>query len=60
MMLVTFKNDGTGDKHTGNYDVAVSINGFGLAVTRIENHRRADGWLALLRALVEKLEREQC
>ena len=57
MLLITFRNDGTGDKHVGNYEVMVSVNGLAIAQERIEDHRRADGWRALVRMLAESERR---
>ena len=53
MLIITFRNDGTGTQKVGNYEVTVRINSFELERTRIEGHRRADGWRELVRMLLE-------
>ena len=55
MLTITFVNDGSGDRETGHYDVAISINGRVIAKERVEGHKRADGW----RALVARLGRQE-
>ena len=51
MLLITFRNDGSGDGDVGNYEVRVSVNGLVIAEERVEGHRRAEGWRALVRML---------
>ena len=53
MLIILFRNDGTGDAQTGNYEVTVRVNQFELERTRIEGHKRADGWRELVRMLVD-------
>ena len=53
MLIITFRNDGTGTQEVGNYEVSVRINSFELERTRIEGHKRADGWRELVRMLLE-------
>ena len=48
MLTIKFRNDGTGDEETGNYDVSVLVNEHLIARERVEGHKRADGWRALL------------
>lgn len=56
MLIVTFHNDGTGDKIEGNYDVMVYINRTVLWVGRIEGHNRLSKWQGLVRLLAEKTQ----
>ena len=56
VLIILFRNDGTGDKDVGNYEVTVRVNHFELERTRIEGHKRADGWRELVRMLLEKGE----
>ena len=56
MLIILFRNDGTGDQETGNYEVTVRVNQFELERTRVEGHRRADGWRELVRMLLEQGE----
>ena len=56
MLIILFRNDGTGDQETANYEVTVRVNQFELERTRIEGHRRADGWRELVRMLLEQGE----
>ena len=56
MLIILFRNDGTGDHETGNYEVTVRVNQFELHRARIEGHKRADGWRELVRMLLEKGE----
>lgn len=44
-------NDGTGDKHLGNYDVRWN----GINVGRVEDHWRAEGYLPLVKRVMEEL-----
>ena len=53
MLIILFRNDGTGDQETGNYEVTVRVNHFELERTRIEGHKRSDGWRELVRMLVD-------
>lgn len=53
MLTIKFHNDGTGDKETGNYNVAVWVNLELVSVERTEGHKRADGWRALVKMLAE-------
>ena len=53
MLSVTFRNDGTGDAETGNYEVVVRVNTVVISRERVEGHRRADGWRELVRMLAE-------
>ena len=54
MLLVMVRNDGTGNREIGNYDVLVSVNGEVVAEERIEGYRRADGWRALVGMLANE------
>lgn len=54
MLTIFIRNDGTGDKKIGNYVVSVAVNGMVIARERIEGHKRADGWRALVRMLGEQ------
>ena len=56
VLIILFRNDGTGDKQTGNYEVTVRVNSLELHRARIEGHKRADGWRELVRMLVETEE----
>ena len=56
MLIILFRNDGTGDSETANYEVTVRVNQLELHRTRIEGHKRADGWRELVRMLLEKGE----
>lgn len=56
MLIVTFHNDGTGDKIEGNYDVTVYINRTVIWVGRIEGHNRLSKWQGLVRLLAEKTQ----
>ena len=56
MLIILFRNDGTGNKDVGNYEVTVRVNQFELERARIEGHKRADGWRELVRMLLEKGE----
>jgi hypothetical protein len=53
MLIITFHNDGTGNKTVGNYDVKVYINREELWAGRIEGHERKNGWQGLVRRLAE-------
>jgi len=59
MLIILFRNDGTGDQDTANYEVTVRVNAFELARERIEGHKRADGWRELVRMLAEN-EQAEC
>ena len=56
ILIILFRNDGTGDQKTGNYEVTVRVNQLELHRARIEGHKRADGWRALVRMLAEQGE----
>lgn len=55
MLTITFRNDGTGDKATGNYDVTVTVNGLVIYRGRVERHDRRMGWEQLLRDFIGQL-----
>jgi len=54
MLIVTFVNDGTGTKETGNYDWKVHVNRRLIAKGRIENYQRINGWQGLVKTLVRE------
>ena len=58
VLIILFRNDGTGDKQTGNYEVTVRVNSLELHRARIEGHKRSDGWRELVKMLVENDEQE--
>jgi hypothetical protein len=56
MLTIAFRNDGTGTREVGNYDVTVSVNGLVVDRARVEGHPRAEDWRALARRLLEQEE----
>jgi hypothetical protein len=56
VLIILFRNDGTGDKHIANYEVTVRVNSLELHRARIEGHRRSGGWRELVRMLLESEE----
>lgn len=54
MLTILFRNDGTGDTETGNYEVTVAVNGAIISRERIEDHHRPDGWRALVGRLAKQ------
>jgi len=56
MLTIAFRNDSTGDKFTGNYDVTVTVNGLVIDRLRVEGHDRREGWRGLAKDLARVLE----
>lgn len=57
-LVVVFRNDGTGDLETGNYDVGVFLNESRLYKGRVEKHKRSTGWQGLVGTFVVGLRSE--
>ena len=48
MLTILIHNDNTGTPEIGHYDYEVRLNDHIIVTGRVENHRRDDGWHALL------------
>lgn len=63
MLLIKFKNDGTGDEILANYDYTVNVNYEVIAEGRLENHVKENGWeflvMKLARDLAENIVRKK-
>lgn len=53
MLIILAHNDSTGAKGFANYDCEARINQRVIWRGRVENHKREDGWAALLIRIAE-------
>lgn len=58
MLVITIHNDGTGTDESSNYNCKIMITPTAatlrtIAESRVEGHRRADGWEELVLKMVE-------
>lgn len=58
MLIVVITNDATGTNESANYRYEVRVNTKTVASGEIKNHNRADGWIELLKLLIEKGQKE--
>jgi hypothetical protein len=54
MLTITFRNDGTGTRDIGNYEVKISVNGRLVDEARVEGHNRGEDWQKLVHLLLER------
>ena len=57
MLIIKIHNDSTGSNESANYNYDVLVNTSLIASGRIVDHNRADGWVELVKRMVEKQER---
>jgi len=57
MLIIKIHNDSTGSNELANYNYDVLVNTSLIASGRIVDHNRTDGWVELVKRLVEKQER---
>lgn len=59
MLTVSFVNLSGPGVDVANYNVRIHVNGRDIHPdVRVRGHRRSDGWLALVRLLIEQFEAE--
>lgn len=56
MLIIYIHNDGTGTESSSNYDYEINVNLKQIAGGRIEGHNRSDGWITLLKMLIDREE----
>jgi len=56
MLIIKIHNDSTGSNESANYNYNVLVNTSLIASGRILEHNRADGWVELVKRIVEKQE----
>lgn len=60
MIYVQIVNDATGSTEVGNYDVRVLLPGeVSVKEARVEDFDRSEGWIALMRLVVDALEEKE-
>jgi hypothetical protein len=57
MLHIYIRNDGTGTDKSANYTCSVHVNKEMIGFCRLFGHRRNDGWIALVRMMLDKMER---
>ncbi len=57
MLIIKIHNDSTGSNESANYNYDVLVNTRKIASGRIVDHNRDDGWVELVKRIVEKQER---
>lgn len=59
MLHIYIRNDETGTPRKGNYWCDVHVNTEVIASCRVTGHVRKDGWIKLVRLMLDKIEKER-
>ena len=57
MLIITIKNDATGTNENANYIYEVRVNYDTIAKGKLKGHNRNDGWIKLVKSILEQEEK---